>query len=97
MQKKLFYGIAVIAIAVIAAWNVNVSSIEDGLSDVLLANVEALANGEGDEGGEKICHFRGTSEFTDWYTCEGDYPNVNACGNTDREHKWFSADKHVCY
>ena len=41
--KKLIVGLAFIAVAAIAAWNVSVSSNEYGLSDVSLANVEALA------------------------------------------------------
>ena len=44
-MKKIFLGsIAVIAIAAISAWNVNVNS--NGLSDVSLANYEALAGNE---------------------------------------------------
>ena len=42
MNKKNILGsIAVLSIAAMAAWNVNVNS--DSLSDVSLANVEALA------------------------------------------------------
>ena len=43
MKKKIFGGIAVLAIAAIAAWNVNVNSRTNGMSNVMLANVEALA------------------------------------------------------
>jgi hypothetical protein len=47
MKKKIVYGISVLAIAAVAAWNVGLSSQKnDGLSDVMLANVEALADGE---------------------------------------------------
>ena len=46
--KKLIVGLAFIAVAAIAAWNVSVSSNEYGLSDVSLANVEALARRESD-------------------------------------------------
>ena len=49
MKQKFLYGFAVLAIAVVAAWNVNLSSKGSGLSDLALANVEALAGGEGDE------------------------------------------------
>ena len=44
MKKKFLYGLAVLFIAVVAAFNVNLNSNGDGLSDVSLANVEALAN-----------------------------------------------------
>ncbi|GHT65362.1 hypothetical protein AGMMS50239_24960 [Bacteroidia bacterium] len=46
MKKKIFGGIAVLAIAAVAAWNVNLNSQKSDLSDVFLANVEALAQGE---------------------------------------------------
>ena len=42
-KKKIFGSIVVLAIAVIAAFNVNVNTKEEGLSDISLANVEALA------------------------------------------------------
>ena len=44
MKKKIFGGIAVLAVAVVVAWNVNVKSRTDVISDVKLANVEALAD-----------------------------------------------------
>ena len=47
--KKLIVGFAFIAVAAIAAWNVSVNSNKYGLSDVSLANVEALARSEADD------------------------------------------------
>jgi hypothetical protein len=44
MNKKFLYGIAVLAIAAVAAFNVNLGSKSDNLSGVSLANVEALAD-----------------------------------------------------
>jgi len=44
MKKKIFGGIAVLAIAAVAAWNVNLDSKTNGMSDVKLVNVEALAD-----------------------------------------------------
>ena len=44
-MKKIFFGsIAVLAIAAMAAFNVNMNTQENGLSDVSLANIEALAS-----------------------------------------------------
>jgi hypothetical protein len=44
MKKNFLYGISVLAIAAVAAWNVNFNSQKNnGLSDIQLANVEALA------------------------------------------------------
>ena len=45
-KKKLFGSIAILSIAAMTAFNVNVNSKEKGLSDVSLANVEALASNE---------------------------------------------------
>jgi len=43
MKKKIFGGIVILAIAIAAAWNVNISSKTNRMSNVKLANVEALA------------------------------------------------------
>ena len=43
MKHKIFGGIAVLAIAAVVAFNVNLSAKSYSLSDVSLANVEALA------------------------------------------------------
>ena len=47
MKKKLFFGFTVLAIALIVAFTMNVASNNYGLSDISLANVEALAQSEG--------------------------------------------------
>jgi hypothetical protein len=50
---KLFYSLAFIMIAALAVWNMNISSRTDFLlSDVILANVEALASDEEPGGGD---------------------------------------------
>ncbi len=46
MKKKILGGIAVLAIAAIAAFNVNMNTQSSNLSDISLANVEALAQYE---------------------------------------------------
>ena len=46
MKRKIFFIIALVAIAVIVAWNVNFSSQVHGMSDFSKANVEALSHGE---------------------------------------------------
>jgi len=43
MKKKIFGGITVLVIAIVAAWNVNFSSKTNWMSNVMLSNVEALA------------------------------------------------------
>jgi hypothetical protein len=51
MKNRIFGGIALLVIAVVAAWNVNLSSKNDNLSTISLANIEALA--EGNENGDQ--------------------------------------------
>lgn len=46
MYKKLLLGFVVLAIAGVATFNMSVNS-RSGLSDIALANVEALAKNEG--------------------------------------------------
>ena len=44
MIKKITGSIAILAIAALTAFNVNMNSQENGLSDISLENAEALAN-----------------------------------------------------
>jgi hypothetical protein len=46
MKKIILSGIALLAVAVVAAINVNLGSRSNELSDISLANVEALADPE---------------------------------------------------
>jgi len=46
MKKKIFGGIVVLAIAAVAAFNVNFNSQKKDMSTLGLANVEALAQSE---------------------------------------------------
>jgi hypothetical protein len=49
MKKNIFYGIAVAILAAVAAWNVSLGdNPKNALTDLQLANVEALATEEGD-------------------------------------------------
>jgi hypothetical protein len=72
MRNKIFGGIAVLAIAAVAAWNVSVKSQPSyKLSDTMLANLEALAAGEnaGSDGWTWNCSTY-TSETYDQTTYE---------------------------
>jgi hypothetical protein len=46
MKKKILGGIALLAIAAVAAWNVNLSLQSNDLSGISMANVDALAECE---------------------------------------------------
>ena len=57
MKKKIFGGILAVAIAAVAAVNVNINNeAGDALSALSLANVEAVADGE--SGGGPICYWK---------------------------------------
>ena len=51
MKKKILGIIAIVAIALTMALNINFSAKNNRLSDLSLANIEALAKKEGDDGG----------------------------------------------
>jgi len=77
MKKKILGGIAVLAVAALAAWNLNLDSKTNGMSDVKLANVEALADTEGGSSGTFTCY----STYNDcWFwNCTTIYRCGNPC------------------
>ena len=84
MKKKLLFGVAVLAITVVVAWNVSFSSQQRTMSDLSLANVEALALGEGGNG---CCKWR-TQEGCGggWALCDcAGYGYDCTCGDA----KWY--------
>jgi hypothetical protein len=70
MIKKVLGGIALLAIAAVAAWNVNLSSQSNDLSELSLANVEALAGNETSEC-PNGCYPNGNGCYCNgWWECE---------------------------
>jgi len=66
MKKKFFGGIAILAIATMAAFNVNMNTQNENLSDLNLANVEALAQGEYNQ---KIWRIEPSKDQANVYFC----------------------------
>lgn len=67
MKKKIFGGILAVAIAAVAAVNVNINNeAEDALSALSLANIEALADGE--SGGSTDCANNCSGAYCGSYT-----------------------------
>lgn len=64
MKKKIFGAVIIAAMALAAGWNFNQSKNEVALSDLALANVEALASGEG---GYTRCYVYYTEGFSSGY------------------------------
>ena len=65
--EKVGYIVAILAIAVVAAINLNVDSNRYVLSDTQLANIEALARSEGSGGDYKLCYCDGQCQ---WAKCD---------------------------
>jgi hypothetical protein len=85
-NKKLFGSIAVLAIAAMAAFNMNINADENGLSNVSLDNVEALANETAFESEKCYQTVSYSSELGDTYAKDAKY-----CGNTCKRvkaHSW---------
>jgi endonuclease I len=69
MKKKIFGSLAIVAIVVTVAFNVNLSTKKSNTTSLLaLANVEALADTETDD------------EFTSSTGCKAVWENVNCSG-----------------
>ena len=67
MNKKVIGSIAVLAIAAMTAFNVNVNTQENGLSDISLDNVEALAS----ESSEEFYDATGSKAVWENTNCKG--------------------------
>lgn len=84
--KKLLGIITVVAIVAAAGWNFSQSQNEVEMSDLALANVEALARGEGGNGSmnqEYICRKCGAEfEGCFWCTEDPNYCNCTASGHS---------------
>ena len=63
-MKKLFGIMALVAIAAAASWNFSQSQNEVELSDLALANVEALASYEFGDG---YCHYSNNYDWCFYY------------------------------
>ncbi|MCY4778302.1 NVEALA domain-containing protein [Sphingobacterium sp. UT-1RO-CII-1] len=62
MKKKILGAVAVIAIAAVASFNMNINN-NDELSAISLANVEAIAQSENGGAGNNAC-YKGSYDST---------------------------------
>lgn len=93
MNKKIFGAVLITAIAFAASWNFHQNKNQTKLSDLALANVEALANGENISG--KICFYQGTTNYDEFIPCDAKYPNIGKCKERVLDH--YSKDQAQCY
>ena len=89
MKRKILGGIAILAIAAVAALNVNLGNQGNWLSDISLANVEALAGNEPGEGsGGQACYWKNLKCKDGVNTYEGCLSNGDGnactCGSVSR-------------
>lgn len=64
MKKKIFSVLFIIALGIVATFNINMNKKGNKLGDFVFANLEALATGEGE----------GSDEYLAWgssHSCEG--------------------------
>ena len=65
MKKKVFSFLGLVAIVGVVVFNVSMNLSNSAQNDLLLANIEALARGEGGDGyGDIVCYY-GDQEH--WY------------------------------
>ena len=88
-MKKIFCTMAIAALLLVS-YSVHD---EKKLTDVVLANVEALATGDELKG--KICFYKGKTDFETRIPCTADYPNIGKCG--ERIRAFYSKDTAQCY
>jgi hypothetical protein len=76
MKKKIIGGLLVLAIAAVAAFNMNLNlAQESNMSPLALANVEALAQNEnsGGNGSHWNCTTYTSDSYTEYFYCDGKY------------------------
>ena len=67
MKRKLLSMVVVAVVTIVAGYNVYISQNESKLSDLALANIDALAGGETDASGGRTPEYSWTSdEETHW-------------------------------
>lgn len=93
MKNFGMFLIAVIVAVSIANRAYQQSKQNAKLTDIFLANVEALATDETIEG--KVCRYPGSSVYDIFIPCTAEYPNIGPCS----ENVWgyYSSDKAQCY
>lgn len=92
MKKKESIVAFIAVIAMVSGINVFNVQKSDVLSDIAMANVEALAQSEEIEG--SVCFYKGTEDYEDRIPCTADYPNIGPCG--ERVRAFFSDNKAQC-
>lgn len=92
MRSKILGGIVVLILAVVVAFNVSLKSKTDGLSDVALANIEALAIWEFDPNLGWLCFWEVKDDTNSeaFFVCQrcGDCYTVSATFTASASRCW---------
>lgn len=92
MKKTVFKTLLVAAFMMVAGYSVYSSQQNAEMSDLALANIEALANGEVIQGA--VCFYKGNELYEKRIPCKADYPNIGPCG--EPEYGFYSSNRAQC-
>ena len=90
--RKCLGLITIVAVVGVAVWNYQQSRKHVVLSDLALANIEALTDGEVIEGA--VCFYKGNEIYEKRIPCMADYPNIGPCG--EPEYGFYSSNRAQC-
>lgn len=92
MKKSVLKFLFVAAFPMVASYNVYSSQQNTEMSDLALANIEALADGEVIQGA--VCFYKGNELYEKRIPCKADYPNIGPCG--EPEYGFYSSNRAQC-
>ena len=85
MNRKFYFGLLAVAMVTVAATNLNIVSNERVLSDVMMVEVEALAQNEGDDPGIRIyCYCTDGNIFGGGKKCAANGNQEKACAQSEQ-------------
>lgn len=89
---KIFKTLFVATFALVAPYSVYSTQQNSEMSDLALANIEALTDGEVIEGA--VCFYKGNEIYEKRIPCMADYPNIGPCG--EPEYGFYSSNRAQC-
>ena len=92
MKKSVFKFLFAAVFTMTAGHIVYSSQQNTEMSDLALANIEALADGEVIQGA--VCFYKGNELYEKRIPCKADYPNIGPCG--EPEYGFYSSNRAQC-
>lgn len=81
-----------LVVTLATGYGVYTSQQKPELSELALANIEALANGEAIQGA--VCFYKGNELYEKHIPCKADFPNIGPCG--EPEYGFYSSNRAQC-